>query len=388
MRIESNGGGDRMLRRGISLVARPRAPLQHASMTTTAAGRAFHALLDTLHDADQTFLTGPRAGMDALGVAEGYRHLTHLLAYALDLYLEADPERPVFTALASPTQKILGDNVDSRYHFAALRGDRRYRIRGRRGNDVYLAFCVYGGKPDGEWSERVVANLSQRDLVCDAAGGFTIVLAAEPVPDAPNVITLAPDAVCVITREYYLDRGNIRPATFAIEALDPVSAPPPLDDATLARRLGAVATFVRETIQFAPLPSGLPPNLLGPAMPWNPGVPGWGTPDNVYSLGLFRLEPDEALVIEGRAPRCVYFGAQLWNRYMQSLDYRYHRVSLNSSEIAFEPDGSFRLVVAHRDPGLPNWIDTAGHREGVVFCRWLQADALPEQPASRVIRLD
>jgi hypothetical protein len=122
-------------------------------------------------------------------------------------------------------------------------------------------------------------------------------------------------------------------------------------------------------------------------MPWNPAVPGWGTPDNVYSLGLFRLEPDEALVIEGRSTGCVYFGAQLWNRYMQSLDYRYHRVSLNSSEIAFEPDGSFRLVVARRDPGMPNWLDTAGHREGVVFCRWLQSDAPPDQPTSRVITL-
>jgi hypothetical protein len=350
-------------------------------------GCAFHALLDVLRDADQTFLDGPRGEMDALGVAEGYRHLTHLLAYALDLYLEGDPERPVFTPLASPTRKILGDNVDSLYHFAPLRGDRRYRIRGRRGNEVYLAFCVYGGKPDGEWSERVVANLSQRDLVCAPDGSFEIALGAEPPAGATNAITLAPDAVCVIVRQYFVDRADVGPARFAIETLDPVAAPAPLDDVTLARRLRAVATFVRETVRFAPLPASLPPNLLGPPMPWSPHVPGWGTPDNVYSLGLFRLEPDEALVIEGRSPRCVYFGAQLWNRYMQSLDYRYHRVSLNHTEIAFEPDGSFRLVVARRDPGMANWLDTAGHREGVVFCRWLQSEQLPEQPTSRVVRL-
>jgi hypothetical protein len=252
---------------------------------------------------------------------------------------------------------------------------------------VYLAFCVYGGKPDGEWSERVVANLSQRDLVCDPDGAFEIVLATEPATVARNAITLAPDAVCVIVRQYFLDRRAIRPASFVIEPLDPVAAPPPLDDATLARRLGAVATFIRATVQVAPLPASLPPNLLGPPMPWSPHVPGWGTPDNVYSLGLFRLADDEALVIEGHSPTCVYFGAQLWNRYMQSLDYRYHRVSLNAAEIAFEPDGSFRLVVAHRDPGLPNWLDTAGHREGLVFCRWLQADELPAPPTSRVVRL-
>ena len=356
-----------------------------AGSELTDAGRAFRALLDLLRDADQTFREGPRADMDALGIAEGYRHLTHLLGFAFDLYLEADAERPAFTPLALPTRKILGDNVDSLYHFAPLRGDRAYRIRGRRGNEVYLAFCVYGGKPDGEWSERVVANVSQRDLIVDADGRFELRLAPDARP--PQGARLEADAVCVISRQYFSDRAAARPAEFEIEALDRAAAPPPLGDALLARRLRAVATFVRETIQFTPLPASLPPNLLGPPMPWSPHVPGWGTPDNVYSLGLFRLEPDQALVIEGRSPRCTYWGAQAWNRYMQSLDYRYHRVSLNHAQVALEPDGSFRLVVAHRDPGMPNWIETAGHREGVVFCRWLQADTLPEQPVSHVINL-
>lgn len=358
------------------------------AMTTpslTDAGRAFRELLDLLRDADQTFLEGPRADMDGLGVAEGYRHLTHLLGYAFDLYLEGDPQRPAFTPLALPTRKILGDNVDSLYHFAPLSGDRRYRIRGRRGNEVYLAFCIYGGKPDGEWAQRVVANVSQRDLPCAPDGNFEIVLAPDASP--PAGVRLEPDAVCVISRQYFTDPGAARAAEFTIEALDRVGAPPPPSDASIAHGLRAVATFIRESIQITPLPGSLPPNLLGPPMPWNPAMPGWGTPDNVYSLGLFRLEPDEALVIEGRSPRCVYWGAQLWNRYMQSLDYRYHRVSLNHSQVALEPDGSFRLVVAHRDPGMPNWIETAGHREGIVFCRWLQSEEMPEQPASRVVNL-
>jgi hypothetical protein len=356
-------------------------------MSATAA--AFRALLDLLRDADATFTTDPRAeGMDALGVAEGYRHLTHLLGYALDLYLEGDPERPAFTPLAAPTRKILGDNVDSHYWFAPLRGDRAYRIHGVRGNGVYLAFCVYGGKPDGEWSERVVANVSQRDITFGADGRFTLVLAPERRPGHPgDWVKVDPDAVCVITREYFAEPRDARPARFTIEALDPVAAPPPLDDATLARRLRAVATFIRETLAIVPLPP-LPPNVLGPPMPWSPHVPGWGTPDNIYALGAFRLESDEALVIEGRSPRCTYWGVQVWNRYMQSLDWRWHRVSLNGTQAKLAPDGGFRVVVAHRDPGVPNWISTAGHRDGLVFCRWLQADEMPEQPASRVVALD
>jgi hypothetical protein len=357
----------------------------------TAAGQsgvAFRELLDLLRDADATFLTGPRADMDEVGVAEGYRHLTHLLGYALDLYLEGDPERPGFTPLASPTRKILGDNVDSLYHFAPLCGERAYRIRGVRGNALYLAFCVYGGKPDGEWSERVVANVSQRDLTFGPDGRFEIVLSPPPRPaGAADWVALAPDAVCVIVRQYFGDPRAAQPAQLEIAALDVAPPPPALDDALLARRLRAVATFMRETLSIVPLPSFPQANVLGPPMPWSPHVPGWGTPDNVYALGAFRLEPDEALVIEGGIPPCTYWGVQVWNRYMQSLDYRYHRVSLNREQAVLEPDGSFRVVVAHRDPGVPNWIETAGHRDGLVFCRWLQAEELPAQPTSRVVPL-
>jgi len=356
-------------------------------MTTRSyqSSAAFRELLDLLRTADETFLSGARGEMDELGVAAGYRHLTHLLGYALDLYLEGDAERPSFTPLALPARKILGDNVDSRYFFAPLDGRRSYRIHGRRGNEVYLSFCVYGGKPDGEWSERVLANVSQRDLAVAADGSFALVLSADRPVGAASWVRLEPDAVCVISREYYADPTQAQPARFAIETMSPSAPPAPLDDAALARRLRAVATFIRETINFSPIPTLPHVNVLGPPMPWSPHVPGWGTPDNIYALGQFRLEPDEALIIEGRSPRCTYWGVQLWNRYMQSLDYRYYRVSINGAQAVLEADGSFRIVIAPRDPGIPNWLETAGHREGLFFCRWLQADEMPAQPSCRVV---
>jgi hypothetical protein len=354
----------------------------------TASGEAFRELLDLLRDADQTFLAGPRAVAGEVATAEGYRHLTHLLGYALDLYLESDPARPAFTPLASPVQKILGDNVDSLYHFAPLDGRRSYRIRGIAGNHVYLAFCVYGGKPDGEWSERVVANVSQRDILFGPGGEFEISLTPEEWRGAANHVKLDADAVCVIVREYFADRRLARPATLEIEPVTAEPPPPMLGDEALARRLRAVTTFVRETLNFTPIPALPEPNVLLPPTPWSPAAPGWGTPDNIYSLGAFALDPDEALIVEGRPPRCTYWGVQLWNRYMQSLDYRYHRVSINGTQAEFEPDGSFRVAIAGRDPGFTNWLDTAGHREGLFFCRWLQAEELPQPLATRVVKLE
>ena len=56
-------------------------------------------------------------------------------------------------------------------------------------------------------------------------------------------------------------------------------------------------------------------------------------------------------------------------------------------QAVLERDGTLRVVITHRDPGVPNWLNTAGHREGLFFCRWLQANELAAQPTSKVVPL-
>ncbi len=52
--------------------------------------------------------------------------------------------------------------------------------------------------------------------------------------------------------------------------------------------------------------------------------------------------------------------------------------SLNGHQMAVDSDGIIRIVLAHRDPGIPNWVDTSGHREGFMTTRW----AYSETPAA------
>ncbi len=42
---------------------------------------------------------------------------------------------------------------------------------------------------------------------------------------------------------------------------------------------------------------------------------------------------------------------------MESLDYRYFTIHKNKHTTRLSPDGTARLAVAHRDPGVPNFID-------------------------------
>ena len=78
----------------------------------------------------------------------------------------------------------------------------------------------------------------------------------------------------------------------------------------------------------------------------------------------------------------------LWNRHMQTLEYADPRSSLNSAQIAYEPDGAYTIVVVDRDPGVPNWLDTGGHRFGTIFWRYLLPDTDPEIVECEVVPVD
>ena len=100
-----------------------------------------------------------------------------------------------------------------------------------------------------------------------------------------------------------------------------------------------------------------------------------GDPHIRYFHGYFELGAEQALSIEFVPPRCDYWNFQLNNHWMESLDFRHHRVDLNHHGAVREPDGSVRLVVAPRDPGHPNWLDTAGHARGTMCLRYVRLHA-------------
>jgi hypothetical protein len=122
--------------------------------------------------------------------------------------------------------------------------------------------------------------------------------------------------------------------------------------------------------------------------PWsfrNAEVDAAGAVDIFYSSGRFDLAPDEALVMEGVMPECVFANVMLWNVHMQTLDYRHRRCSLNASQMQLGADGSYRIVFSAEDPGVPNWIDTEGHRQGTIFWRFLLPSHDPQTPQCKVL---
>ena len=76
----------------------------------------------------------------------------------------------------------------------------------------------------------------------------------------------------------------------------------------------------------------------------------------------------------------------LWNRFQQTLDYRSRSVSLNRAQTQVQEDGSFTIILAHEDPGLPNWLDTEGQLFGLVFWRYFLVTGAVETPLATVVK--
>lgn len=346
---------------------------------------AFRELLDVLRDGEQNFLDGPRAVGDEVFAMEGYRWLTEVLSVAMDCYFFADAARPAWVPIVGPTRKFGGDNADAFYNFAPVDPERTYRIHGRKGDAVYLSLCVYAGPTDGRWSNRIVSTINDTEIEYDADGSFELIASQQPQPK--NWVKLDPEAVAFVTRDYLADPARGRKAVWEIESLTPVvGPPPPLTDAVTAQRFRCVANFLRDLLNICPIPQPFPANEIQEPYKQPLVTYGWAAPDAAYAMGRYDLQDDEALVIEGRSPQCVFWNICLWNPYLQTYDYRYERCTLNGTQTHFEADGSWKVVIAARDPGHPNWISTCGHPRGVIWFRWFLAEEVPARPAARVVK--
>lgn len=368
--------------------------------------RALHALLESIAEIDRLHLA-PECGIDdPADVASGIRFLLHLLGGGLDLALEADPRRPAFRPTMSAGRRFYGDNPDAIYQSTTIDPSRAYRIRGHTQGAVYTSFTVEGGGGlDVRYPPaRVVSSLNDTKLGVAADGSYALVASTSPWRGPEAWLPLAPDACSIVTRHYFegdepVDRRLAIPIEIEPIEIEPVDsdramAPPPArDDAALAQGIRRVEHFVRglsldygrngPAIDFA----SSEPNRFGPPSGWS-GEAGQGPVDQSNLWAPFALEDGEALLIEGRFPRCRFANLVVWNRHLQSLGRPGTRASLNRRQTRLEPDGSFRIVVASEDPGVPNWLDTGGERSGVVFVRYLLPEERPEGLEARVVRID
>jgi hypothetical protein len=110
-----------------------------------------------------------------------------------------------------------------------------------------------------------------------------------------------------------------------------------------------------------------------------------GIADQMYFQGLFELGEGEAIIVETEMPASVhYWSVQLLDPFYSAIDFIFHCSAYNGTQSRPDPDGRVRFVISVVDPGVSNWLDTAGWRKGGVFWRWHRASSFPEPRLTRV----
>jgi hypothetical protein len=326
---------------------------------------AVHELIEVFQGLEARFTEGDQALTDDQSVLEGYKWMFSILQVALDTQVWADPVNPRFVEIVGAYKKWGGDNSDA----------------------YYLSLTVYGGPRDGHYSERIVGTVNDRDhLDIGPDGSFELMMARERPGgwDGP-FLALEDDAVVAITRDYLEQPFTGTRCRWHIEAVEPPATVRETDD-DLARRFAAALTWVRDQKQLVPLGLG-DPNQIDEPYPVPQATFGWAAGDAAYAMGSFDLAADEALVIRGRSPECAFWNCCLWNQFLHTYNYDYEQVTINGAQVQYEDDGSWAIVVAHRDPGMPNWLSTQGHPRGRIWFRWFYPSETPERPTCEVVKI-
>ena len=345
---------------------------------STETQKAFSELLACVEETHGRMLE--QLADDETTLLEAHKWILSILQVGAQVQLWADTARPRFVEIVGPYMKWGGDNADAFYCYAPVDPARTYRVTIEPGDAVYMSLTVYGGPDDGRYSTHIVGTVNSHDVPPGPDGAVHIVLSADESnrSDEPGVafIRLEPDAVAAITRDYLNDPVSGRRARWHIESDDPPDAYRQ-DDAHLARRLRAVTTWVREQATIVPIPLGAP-NAFDPPYPVPTTTFGWAAGDAAYAMGAFELGDDDALVIRGRSPECVFWNMCLWNPLLHTYNYDYERVTINGAQVSYEADGSWVIVVSARRPAHRNWVSTAGHARGRIWFRWFLPERTPD----------
>jgi hypothetical protein len=350
------------------------------------SGKAWDEFCDNLKSAGASLMY-PGAPRDAFNQAEGMRYLSRLTRGGLEAFVEYyDPAFPVLRRMAHETVKLGADNPDNYYFNAQISGEYEYRLRGKRNSVHYIGFFTQNGNYGTTGGLAPCGALEHTDLKVEKDGSFEIILSRAPA--GKNWLKTEPGTTMVMVRQTFLNRFTETPAEVTIENLDGRTAPHPVTPAMVDDGLKTASMFVAgASMMFAKWAHGFQKHtnklpLFDPAVSNAAG----GDASIIYYHSHWKLADHESLVIEVKPPDCDSWNFQLNNYWMESLDYRYFTICINKASAHYEPDGSVRITVAHKDPGHSNWINTCGHHEGTMLWRWyrLAAGAEPLEPFCRV----
>jgi hypothetical protein len=309
------------------------------------------------------------------------------LSFGYFVYFNADAEHPDWSPLYNPVFACQ-PNPDDIYLFSPIRSDLTYRVSGNRGTVSKFIFVTNKGIP-GTISRMdqtsAVTMFDEQDFTVGADAHFEIIISAKrPAGYTGNWFELKPGADVIFSRYRMVNWETEVDPQMTIECLDKVGPKRRLTPEQIRERVKLVATvpgnqnrifFQMQNVIIDHV--GL--NAFDPVR-----LTGIGT-RQVYWPAVFQFDEGEALIIETDMPKVrPYWNIQLNDELFNAVEYVYRSSHLNAWNSYISGDGRLRAVISLTDPGVANWLDPAGFREGTIYGRWYDCDTSPTPIIKRV----
>lgn len=293
----------------------------------------------------------------------------------------ADPNCPDFVPAVNSVFNASSTNPDFIYYQASVDGRGVYRFAGRRGAALFVHVdLAAGGLGVMDDPGPSTGSFDLDELTLGPQGEFEVLLSDErPSGHSGDWRPLDQRTRVMVVRQGAYDWGAVPDGRFAIERVDVPLTPHCYTAAEIAARLERLCAHAE---RYAGMwirhverqrQAGLINRFESDDWAGRGGVAG-----QYYYQGLFRLEPGMALILETALPRqCLYWNVQLSDALWNTIDWVNRQGSLNGAQARLDQDGRFRAVIALTDPGVPNWLDPGGQRDGAVMLRWTRASDGP-----------
>lgn len=305
-------------------------------------------------------------------------------------YVYANAARPEWVPLWNLAYNQGGPNPDYVYSRAVVDDTGIYRISGYRGT---IRFVDIGQNGQTMLTSLQASRDSTKagpgkndldELTFDKDGYFSVILSAErPAGYTGDWWKLHPGMHWLLMRRCACDWKNEIDARMAIERLDEV-APPTVEEISkrfseLPAWVEGMITFDMELVQY--YREHHPTNGLERSKVISTIG---GLTNQFYYDGIYEIDDDEALVVETDLPReCRYWQMLVADDRFCTVDWYNRQSSLNDVQARLDSDGKLRVVISNRDPGVPNWLDKADNRWGMIQMRFNEATDDPQPVVTR-----
>ncbi len=265
-----------------------------------------------------------------------------------------------------PGSRWGGDSPDFIYRIIPIEHGGHYEIHGQR-NGTQAPLCTYALMGDSTAAPAIQGLLDSVDMSMQADGQFVITLDPGPADGRANHIQTQAGADYLLIRDALGDWLTQSANTLGARHRGGASGSAQSADELATRAASTMLESFYYTYYCTRSGFGLAPNQI--RVPSSSAAFGgmatqWSTKANLW------LEHDEALLIRANAAGALFRNVMLSDAFHLSVNYGSSLSSLNMCQMTPDEDGNFTYVVAHRDPGIHNWLDTGGLRQTNFGQRW------------------